>query len=215
VSVRTKIEPIDSWVQVVVRDDLSPEARSKAVADLARTAIADAREGNRRVLGRDTPAKTFVDGREGAPLESVDPDRGVIVAEFDLAMDVLNWIANRLREASPVRSGAYRDAHRLFADGREVLPTEDIPQAAEFSFTNTVPYARRLEVGRTKSGRAFVIQVEPRIYERVAKEARQRFGNIAQVGYTFRALAGVATAGRGRGEKKKDLRYPTITVALR
>lgn len=234
---RVRIDPVETWVQVVVDEALSPEARSKAVADFARGRIAEAQDANRRLLGRDTPAKVFVDGRQGAPLESVNPDRGLIVAEFDLVLDVLNWIMNRLRESSPVISGEYRDAHRLFADGAEIAADGDIPEAEEFAFTNTVPYSRRLEVGKTKTGRAFVVQVEPKIYERVAREARGRFGNIAQIGYTFRGIVGGAQVNaeklpvalkRRRGKNGRflpmsgsrahnvaNIRFPTITVKLR
>lgn len=234
--VKVRIEPIESWVKIVVDGDLSPKARSQAVADFAREAIAETEQANRAVLGRETPATVYVDGRAGAPLETVDPDRGRIVAEFDLVMQVLDWIWNRLRESSPVRSGAYREAHRLFADGAEVAATGDVPEAEEYAFTNTVPYARKIEIGKTQAGRDFVIQVEPRIYDRVAKEARSRFGNLAQIGYTFRGIvggmqvdpikAGASTLKRGRNGRfvaqggprehnKPKLRYPTITVRLR
>lgn len=218
--VKTRIEPLDSWVRVVVDEELAPQTRSAAVARFARERIDETRNANQRVLGRATPAKVFVDGREGAALESVNPDRGRIVAEFDLVLDVLNWILNRLRESSPVISGKYREGHRLFADGTEVAVSGAIPQAEEFAFTNTMPYARRLEIGKTKSGRAFVVQVEPRIYERVAKEARSRFGNIAQIGYTFRPLLGARRGvgpkpGRETRRRSADMRYPTITVRLR
>lgn len=236
-AVRTRIEPIDSWVSVVVDEDLAPQARSELIATFARSSIAETREANRTLLGRDTPETVFVDGKRGAPLENVNPDRGVIVAEFDLVLDVLNWIWNRLLESSPVLSGEYKQGHKLFADGAEISTGGEIPDAAEYAFTNTVPYARKIEVGKTKDGRDFVIQVEPKIYDRVAREARGRFGNIAQIGYTFRGIVGgqqiaaenlpialkrprhktgrFASMGGVSEHNRRGLRYPTITVKLR
>lgn len=237
VATRTRIEPVETWLQVVVDSELSPQARSKQVAAFARDRIGEAQAANSRVLGRASPVKVFVDGRAGASLESVNPDRGRIVAEFDLVLDILNWIMNRLRESSPVISGAYREGHKLFADGAEIAATINIPEADEYAFTNTLPYARKIEVGKTKSGRAFVVQVEPKIYERVAREARSRFGNIADIGYTFRGIVGgaqvnaaklpvalkrprtakgrFASTGGPREHNRAALRYPTITVRLR
>lgn len=234
---RTRIEPIETWVQLVVDEELSPKARAQHVADYARTRIGEVQAANQRVMGKVSPVKVFVDERLNAPLESVDPDRGRIVAEFDLALDVLRWIATRLRESSPVISGEYRNGHRLFADGTEIAAGADVPEVEEYAFTNLAPYARRLEVGKTKSGRAFVIQVEPRIYERVAREARGRFGNIAEIGYTFRAIVNgaqinaakmpvalkrprtakgrFAAAGGRREHNRPEIRYPTVTVRLR
>ena len=51
------------------------------------------------------------------------------------------------------------------------------PLASEYVFLNTVPYARKIEIGKTESGRDFVIQVPNRIYERTANDAQARFGN--------------------------------------
>lgn len=236
-ALRTKIEPVESWVKIVVDQDLSPEARSRQVAAFARGRIDEAKAQNTAVLGRPTPETVFVDGREGAALESVNPDRGIIVAEFDLVLDVLDWILTRLRESSPVRSGKYREGHRLFADGKEVSLSEEVPPAEEYAFTNTVPYSSRLEVGKTKSGRAFVIQIPPKLYFRVAGEARKRFGNIADINYTFRGIIDGAqvnaekmpsslkrsrnrrgqfvTTGTARGYNKSKNRFPTLTIRLR
>lgn len=196
--VRTRIQPIDDWLSVTVDETLSEEARSSAIADFARGRLREALEANRRAVGSDTPYEQFVDAVKGAPLETVDPDKGVIIFEFELVGDVLTWILQTLRERSPVLSGEYRENHRLFADGREIGAGDEIPDAEEYSFTNPVPYARKIEIGKTKAGRDFVIHVEPRIYERTAKDAQARFGNIAKVGFTYRALVGGAQVNQQR-----------------
>lgn len=225
-SIRTKIEPIEDWVKLTVDETLSPAARSEAIADFARERIADAEQANKTVLGRVPRVEVFVDGRFGAALDTVKPDHGVIVAEFDLVTDVMRWIGDTLRDRSPVVSGAYRDAHTLFADGREVPLGAVIPYAEEYVFLNPLPYARKIEIGKTKSGRNFVVQVPNRIYERTAKDAKSRFGNIAKIRFSYRApiggrilnyqSAGTARAALSRrGGLERTSRVPAITLKLR
>ncbi|MGE0290334.1 MAG: hypothetical protein AB7I42_24880 [Bradyrhizobium sp.] len=191
---RVKIEPIESWVNVTVSELLSPAARSKAVADFARGRLMEAKATNHRVVGAETPHEQFVDGRRGAALESVHPDRGRIVFEFELINDVLLWIMTTLIERSPRGpaggAGTYREAHTLFADGAAVAPRSALPEADEYSIANPLPYSRRLEIGRTASGRDFLVSVPNRIYERTAADAKARFGNVAKVGFTYRGIVG-------------------------
>lgn len=217
-ALKTRIEPIAKDIEVAINEMLSPESRSKAFAEYARGAIEEADQANQHILGRIPPRKTFVDGREGANLESVNPDRGTIVAEWELLTDVLRWIAATLEERSPIISGAYKRAHTMFADGVEVPKGGVIPEAEEYSFTNLLPYARKIEIGKTKAGRAFVIQVPNRIYERTAQDAKARFGNMAEIFFTYRGIVGGAQikAGTvGRAHNKSDVRYPTIYLRAR
>jgi hypothetical protein len=71
------------------------------------------------------------------------------------------------------------------ADGNEVTPGGAIPQATQYVFVNEQPYAHKIEIGTTESGRAFVIQVPNRIYERVANDAMSRFEKIASIIFTM------------------------------
>jgi hypothetical protein len=215
-TVTTKIEPIASFFDVVVREDLSPQAQSKAVANFAREKLDEAQQANRLILGRVPPHTTAVDGVKGAALERVKPDGGRIVFEFELMTDVLTWIGKTLQERSPVVSGRYRRGHTLFADGREIRIGDQVPPAQEYSFSNTTAYARKIEIGRTQSGRAFVIQVPNRIYERTAKDARSRFGNIAKILFTYRGVVSGAQVNparaHGRAHNAAGVRFPTIVV---
>lgn len=195
---RTKVESVSDWVDITLDEVMSPEAKQKAIADFARQQLAQTLEANKQVLGRDTPYEQFVNGQKGAALESATPDRGTIVFEFELFFEVLSWVFNALVDRSPKRSGAYIAGHRLFADGVEVPLSGDIPPAEEYSFTNAVPYARRLEIGKTQSGRDFLISVPNRIYERTAADARARFGNIAKIGFAFRAIIGGAQVNQAK-----------------
>jgi hypothetical protein len=110
--------------------------------------------------------------------------------------DPLVWIARRLWERSPVVSGEYRDNHILYADGVEVgtaadvIAGLDIPEAKVYAFANTVPYSRKIEVGVTKDGRDFVIQVPNRIYERTGDEAGSKFAADCDIEFTMQGVVG-------------------------
>jgi hypothetical protein len=189
-AIRTRIDSISRDIDVFVNEMLSPDAQSKAVADFTRGAIADADQANKQILGR-LPSRTVtVDGRQGAALESVRPVGGVIVAEWDLVNDVLTWIGQTLWDRSPRVSGDYQNGHTLFADGVEVQRGQQVPPADTYTFINLVAYARKIELGKTKSGRDFVIKVPNRIYERTYKDAKSRFGNIAKITTGFEAATG-------------------------
>ncbi len=209
-AVRVRYAPVERLIRAKIDAKLSPQQRSRAVARIARAELADAQEHNRRALGHVPDHEQIVNGRWGASLESAHPDRGTIVFRFKLATEVVAWIMAELIRQSPRGpaggAGTYREQHLLFADGRQVLLSERLPAAAEYAVTNSTPYARKIEIGATESGRAFVIQVDPRIYDRVSYEAAQRFSNIAKIVYTFRPLVG------GYQTKRGVMRYPTILV---
>lgn len=189
-AVKTRIDSVSRDIGLIVDDMLSPAAQGRSVAAFAREAIAEADATNKRILGRVPPRTITVDGRQGAALESVKAVGGSIITEWELIGDVLVWIGNALRDRSPVLSGKYRDSHTLFANGSEIEIGGNVPQSDEYVFLNPLPYARKIEMGKTKSGRDFVVQVPNRIYERTAKDARSRFGNLANIKSVFRAVEG-------------------------
>ena len=103
-----------------------------------------------------------------------------------------------------------------------------------YTFVNVTDYARKIEVGKTESGRDFVVQVPNRIAERTAKDATKTFGNVAKIrsvwislqgGYTLkhnqatRSFAGgrMRISKRQRPDRVKGsaLTYPAVTVTLR
>jgi hypothetical protein len=198
-----KITPRSESFQVLVDETLSPKARGDRIATAARRQITAADEINRRAFGAVPPKKVTVNGREDDVLSSVTvpPDQGTIIAEYRLVEDVLTWIMKTLRERSPVISGDYRDGHRMFADDVEA-DVDNPPIASRYSFFNLVPYARRIEVGKTESGRAFVIQVPNRIYERTARDAQAKFGNVAKITTGFASTPAAYRLRRSVGRRK-------------
>lgn len=212
-AIKLRLEPIAATLRVMVDKDASVPAQQRAIANFAAAEIAKSDAINRRALGRIPPKEVTVDGRLNAPLDSVKVNGGRIVAEWEIFNDVLTWIHKTLEERSPRRSGEYVKGHRLFADGAEIPVTNNPPEAREYVFLNIVPYSRKIEIGKTQSGRDFVIQVPNRIYERTAKDARSRFGNIADIRLSYRETT---TAYRVRGRRgSRALRAPAIIVKIK
>lgn len=205
-AVRTRVQSIERDVALIMDQDLSPRSQSMLLATFAAEQISEARETNRQILGRIPRTTIAVDGREGAALESVRPD-GMIVAEFDLFNDVLAWIADQLETHSPFRTGRFRKHNTLFADGIETQVGAVLPDAQEFVFINTTPYARKIERGQSS-------QAPDGVFQAVATLARRRFGNVARISFSYRtAIEGTFVGGR-LGDRS-DQRNPAIIVRVR
>lgn len=224
--VTVKIDALDRDIAVIFREDLSPEGRSAALAGFARDQLADSETTNERALGYVPPVTTVVDGREGAQPESVKPD-GVIVFEFNLLEDLFAWIGEELVKHAPVGGG--KDKHAglfarsfiFLADGQQVDPGAPAPQATEYVFVNSQPYARKLEQGASP-------QAPDGVFEAVATMASRRFGNLARIRFAYRPLVGGATAlehwashttlarkRRGVRDTEWNRRQPAIVITLR
>jgi hypothetical protein len=198
--VKVRIDPVDRDVKLLIDQLLSPAARSRQFAEGAQQMLDEADQTNRSVLGRIPRSRTYVDGREGAALASVKPSGGVIVREYELVIDVLVFISDMLRTISPIGRGPdKRPGHPGFYQGlAPSLPTAPevplkrvIPEASEYVFLSSAPYARRIEKRTT-------------IYEMAAAKAAQRFGNIAKVTFTVRlAVAAALLCGRRRNRAER------------
>lgn len=189
-ALRTRIEPIDRNIALAIRQGESPQERSAALAGYARRALSEAQEQNRQAIGSVPPHETFVDGRAGAALESVKPN-GVIVFEFEMLADMFGYIDLLLIKHSPVKSGRYRRSHILLADGVEVDPSSPLlPDAEEYVYINTQPYARKIDKPRVQSP-----QAPSGVYEAVAALASMRFGNMARIRFGYRSLVGHSSVG--------------------
>lgn len=230
-----RISAFSREIDLIVSRHLSPEARQQHVGKAARKILKEAQATNRRVLGVVPPHKQFVDGREGAPLESVNADHGHIVFQFELIGEALRWVGEQLVIHSPVGTppedphpGLYQQSHVLLADGVEVEPEAgmNIPPAEEYKFVSLVPYARKIERGQSD-------QAPDGVYEVVAAMAQRRFGNIAKFRFTHTEIAGGAKGGMlfawaernaakvsGSAAKRrqqfiKNVRQPSIVVRPR
>lgn len=217
---RFKTSGVD--VRLAVQAALSPDRRRQLIAEHAREGLRESQDINRAALGRVPPHDTFVDGRPSAPLESVNPDRGVIVFRFQLANELLAWIDAMLILHSPVLSERYARSHLLFADDRQTDPASP-PPADVYIFLNAQPYSRKIERGQSA-------QAPAGVYEAVAAMAARRFGNVARIRYGFRSFqegalvtnAEVSALRRDLGrrgaseivKRERETRQPAIIVAM-
>jgi hypothetical protein len=190
-----------------------PEAQAALAAFAA--------EKRDEVIDRDKPSSvtTFVDGRQGAPLESVKTPDGVIRFEFGYLNGIVADVVGMLVTKSPVatkRPNArppthYRDEHAIFVNGAEVkeLPTDLAPDAT-IVLVNLQPYSRKIE-------RGFSAQAPSGVYQMVARMARQKWGRVASItfGYDIFPNAGPSRKNSVRGHAaraRRDDRFPTITI---
>lgn len=183
--VATKLQPLSRDLNIMIEETLSPTARSKAFADYARAELVEAKRINGNALGEVPPYRTWVDGTPEAPLETVDPDNGRILFEFEILLDVLVGVADMLYQKSPVLTGLYRSSHTLFADGIEVSPSS-APPAREYVFLNPLPYARKIEVGKMN----MIVPGSAHVYEQVKQLASRRYSNVAKISFSYRAVSG-------------------------
>lgn len=185
-AVKTTVESVNINYDVILKETLSVDVQRALFAERAGELINQVKQQNAKVLGRVPKHTISVDGREGAPLNTVRLPGGVIFAEFELVFEALNWISEMLRQHSPVspadsgHSGRYRDSHVLLADGVAVEPGAVPPIADTYTYTNLQPYARKIERGLSS-------QRPEGVYQSVATLAasRGKFGNIARIKFGY------------------------------
>lgn len=185
-AVKTRIEPFDTVIELTLNEYLSGPARSAVFAQFAAETINAARQANRQVMGRDPAYTVTVDGALGAPLTSVKPDGGVIIAEFEIVHDSLLWIMQQLQRHSPILYGVYVNSHELFADGNHVPNPATAPPAKEYVFLNVRPYARKIERGLSP-------KAPNGVYRGVAALASGKYGNSARISFSYRSAVGFAS----------------------
>lgn len=209
----SRIDPLEQDINLLIRQDLSPQAQSAAFADFARETRDEAVATNEAALGAPVEYETFVDGREGASEDSVRPN-GVIVYDFvGLASGIFAWISEQLDQHSPIGSGKdphpglYEHSHIFYADDVEADPLKPPPGIMVGSFVSAVPYARKIEAGESP-------QDPDGVYEVVAHLASQRFGNIAKIVFDYRTAVGGSVVGGLAGNKPAG-RNPAIIVTVK
>ena len=158
---------------------------------------------------RPTRFMRTVDARQGAREESVKPD-GVITYVYPRLDAVVQYAMEVLFDMSPVLSGLYRSSHTLFVAGVAVPDLKTWDGESEIVISNTTPYARKIELGIMKMR----VPGSSRVYDMAEREVRARFGNVAQIYYTYRGIVGGGVVS-GRAGNKSDLRYPALVIRER
>lgn len=209
----SRIEPLEQDINLLIRQDLSPQAQSAILAEFARETLAEAEATNEAALGSPVEHETIVDGRPGGNEDSVRPN-GVIVYDFvGLTAGMFAWISEQLDRHSPVgggkdpHPGLYEHSHVFFADDVEADPLKPPPDVLVGTFVSAVPYARKIEAGESP-------QFPDGVYEVVAHLAAQRFGKIAKIVFDYRTASGGGVL-HGLAGNKSAGRNPAIIVTVR
>lgn len=155
-------------------EELSPRARSAALAGFAREQLADAERINAAALGFRPAHVTIVDGIERGSEDNVKPN-GSIVYEFNLMTDVFSWVAEQLHAFAPVLSGRFKTSFEFFVDGALSSLEADLSAGREFVFMSAVPYAGKIE-GEHRAPESG--QAPHGVFEAIATLARMRFPQV-------------------------------------
>lgn len=206
----------------IAKSNLLGPARRQLMVATAVAARDQALATDTAILGHPPAVTQIVDGRQGAPLESVKPGGTIVflfavgapllAAAFDLAIET----AMRL---SPVLTGRFRESFRMLINGQQrdaeagapvVLAEGDLVE-----ITNLQPYARKLEKGASHAA-------PNGIFEVAATVVRARYGGVVNVEFAYERFPGFgagSTRGGGRPSRKSDVRrsemFPVIRLSLK
>lgn len=210
-----------------IQVDLRRLTEGDAKAALTQAVIS---ERDRVLRGTPRPSgyRQIVD-RVEAPLSAITAASTIILA-WQYLDAAVRRIYGLMLTGAPKITGDYARSITIFADGADVTDRflsggMELPATATIAIAATVPYSRRLEVGRDRSGGAFAVQVPMHNVEQIAAVARRLVGDIAAVKFTFVDLgAGYRiggsrskrTIGAGVHRRVADrIRYPAIIITAR
>jgi hypothetical protein len=221
-----RLVPASQLFSIVAHDTLAATKRAL---------VATARREHDRVMTTDPKPSTFrqfVDGREGARIEDVKPT-GIVEIFYPRIEEVVQFAMEVLFDRSPVDSGDYRNAHTIFVENSAARSLKDRLPGQEITIINPLPYSRKIEVG------AMTMRVPgtDHVYQQARQIVAARWGNAANIKFTFRALVGgmvaiqerAAARGRVVGRaatgsfeaglnglhNRADLRYPCLVISER
>ncbi|HEY0184125.1 MAG TPA: hypothetical protein VGC09_15055 [Rhodopila sp.] len=168
-------------VNAYIAANLSPAARSKILADVARSGVAAL-----VASGRAPPVyQTFVDGRQGADASTVRGDGGgVILYRFSYQAQAAVFALAFLKARGPSRSGRFRNAFYFGVDGRFVPEAQfnpaSVPPGAEITIGNTEPYARKIDV-QLEGNRRLHVSVPAGMFDDCVVALRSAFRGVIAV----------------------------------
>jgi hypothetical protein len=231
-------EQIDAWERNIVTGilDLSDDAAVEAMQEqtiAARQEVVtreSARSGGIAPLGTQV-----IDGVRDAPLSAIHPD-SVIVLLWNYLPEVATRTYEALVQRSPRLTGRYIEGLLVFIDGQPSELSAITNDTRQVQIVASVPYARRLEVGKDLEGQPWVKQVAPHIVEETAIVAKRKFGDLASVTYSYVDLSNAwvlsqqgmiprhfesgrwrhgHTPRTRRGVVETQVRYPAILIVPR
>jgi hypothetical protein len=171
-------------IRQTVDIDWPAMSQKEAQAFLVQTAKA----GHAKIMAEQSqrsgvvPSWTAFGDNPGTPIEQA---KQKIVYHYAYLREIILVLIKALEDASPVASGAYRRAHTLYINGRAAPASTPIKPGEEVMIANPLPYARRLEVGKTEAGRDFLVSVPNHIYERITAAAIARYRNAVKISFGY------------------------------
>lgn len=186
---------------------LEPDQINAALAKFARRELARAiSEGASPQYDR------FVNGREGAPEESVRAP-GPITYVFTNWPLVINAAIEELKKRTPRKSGRYQGSFIVIVGGQIVTDYASIKAGAEAIIVNFQPYTRKLDAGRAAGRRHFLGAYQA---------LRRRFGDVFSVKNVYLNIQGgvhpMIPYVLKHGGRRKDrqagmpITYPAIVI---
>lgn len=194
-------------LSVSVQIDAAIAATTAAVQAAIALAARQADAEIMRTDPRPSLVVRHVDGREGAPEETVKPG-GVIVYDYSRLDYVVAFALKTLFDLSPFKSGLYRDSHTLMHKGEIVSGNKliDWKPGDDVSIVNFTDYARVIEVG----GMKMRVPGTDHVYMHAQQVIAYEHGDKATVSFTYRNIEGGRIVGR---RAKRGLnRYPALTI---
>jgi hypothetical protein len=167
---------------------------------------------------RPTNFRRWVDGVEGAREERVKPS-GIIQYRYSRLELVAQFAMETLFDKSPVgepgdprpgHPGFYRNNHIMYLNGVAVTNLKDWKAGDEIAIANAVPYSRVIELGKMKMR----VPGTDHVYQQAEQIVKRRYGNVANIRFTFRGIGGLQMVG-GRLGNKSDNRYPALVITER
>lgn len=176
--------------------------------------------------------RVVVDNKADPTLASVEANSRVVLA-WNYMPEVGIKTYQALVERSPKQTGDYIAGLLTFIDGEPAGLNTITFDTQEVRIVASVPYARRLEIGKDKLGKPFVKQVAPHIVEETTYVARRIYGDLALFAYQYVELTGAfALSAKGQmprhfengkwrygrtprtrqGQLETDVRYPAILI---
>lgn len=169
-----------------------------------------------------------VDGRRDASTADIKATSRIIL-DWNYITEAAIRTIGYLRLHGPEQSGRWKDSIVLLIDGHEHHVDQPIPvDTAQVTVVVAADYARKLEVGRTESGRAFSIQVPMHFVEASKIILQNQMRGVAEFEFIYVDLAGahvntsvagthrrIFRSGRARiGRPRNDttVRYPAILI---
>lgn len=159
----------------------------------------------------------ILNGRRIATTSQIT-EPGRVVLDWNYLHEAIQVVVNDLRAAGPVVTGKWKQNVMAFVEDTEWDPAVPPPPDKQEAWVAVkVPYARRLEVGKRRDGKPFVVQVPYAFVQGRVAGLRARLQGIAVIDFSYIDLSGgynIKTPGYRRRKRQatEQVKYPAIRI---